>query len=137
MRDCSASCNARLLINTVLLRACLPLFIAREDLGTPKRSAMKLITASLALFSTGGAVTQILKALPCIPATLFFEARGWTYTRRAITLFCRQLRHFIQNKSGSYVLFFPRFFFATGIMFFKGENYFRFGSVLDKILFEK
>ena len=36
-----ASARARLLINTFLLRPCLPLFIETADFGTPKRSAKK------------------------------------------------------------------------------------------------
>ena len=64
----------RLLINTFLLRPCLPLFMETADLGTLKRSAINCMTALLAMLSTGGEVTQTLSESPCMPAILFFDA---------------------------------------------------------------
>src|SRR3569833_602102 len=50
--------------------------------ATPQSSAMKAMTAALALPSTGGAVRRIFKRSPCRPASSFFAARGCTRTRK-------------------------------------------------------
>jgi hypothetical protein len=62
-----------------LFVACLSTgFDLQSRLRQTKSLARKARTAVLALSSTGGAVMQSLMALPCMPASLFLDARGCT-----------------------------------------------------------
>src|SRR5215510_11364546 len=68
----------------VFRRLVLPLAMVIEERGISKKSARKLITASLALPSIGGAVRASLRASPTIPVMPFLRAGGWTLTAKLI-----------------------------------------------------
>ena len=63
-----------------MLRLLWPLSISKADLGTLSCFDRNCRHILLAAPSTGGAVSLILSASPWIPATAFWEDRGWTYT---------------------------------------------------------
>src|SRR6266446_8356719 len=65
-----------------LFRLLWPAAIVTDERGTFKSFAKKSMQASLALPSTGGAVSESLSASPTCPVIAFFFARGCTLTAK-------------------------------------------------------
>lgn len=65
-----------------LFRLFWPDAMVTEERGTLKSFAKKSIQASLALPSTGGAVSATFSASPSSPVMAFFLARGWILTAK-------------------------------------------------------
>src|SRR5712692_3897115 len=65
-----------------LFRLVWPAAIVTDERGTFKSFAKNSMQASLALPSTGGAVSATLRASPIWPVIAFFFARGWTLTAK-------------------------------------------------------